>query len=284
MRVRKLHSSCDNCNRQHQTKSSPKGQRPRERTRRRQASRSPLPALRPLPSPCDPGQHGGEVQEARRYVHGQPKSPTKPNGFLQPQLPPVDTPFKQQKLKAWQPILTPNWVIGTFAVVGLIFIPIGIILHTESENVVEYSIQYDGKNTPDSANIAKLGKGCFLESDADRDSFDLASRGCLVSFQIEKDMKGPVFVYYQLDNFYQNHRRYVQSRSDAQLRGDAKASTSDCSPLTEAKNVIKYNSTSSTPLVPTNGTYTVNPCGLIANSLFNGTQRQRLYWIRIGTD
>jgi len=47
----------------------------------------------------------------------------------------ADTPFKQQKLKAWQPILTPNWVIGTFAVVGLIFIPIGIVLHTESENV-----------------------------------------------------------------------------------------------------------------------------------------------------
>lgn len=47
----------------------------------------------------------------------------------------ADTPFKQQKLKAWQPILTPNWVIGTFAVVGLIFIPIGIVLHTASENV-----------------------------------------------------------------------------------------------------------------------------------------------------
>ena len=47
----------------------------------------------------------------------------------------VDTPFKQQKLKAWQPILTPNWVIGTFALVGLIFIPIGIILRIESDNV-----------------------------------------------------------------------------------------------------------------------------------------------------
>lgn len=47
----------------------------------------------------------------------------------------LDTPFKQQKLKAWQPILTPNWVIGSFALVGLIFIPIGIILHTESDNV-----------------------------------------------------------------------------------------------------------------------------------------------------
>lgn len=52
------------------------------------------------------------------------------NSFL-----PADTPFKQQKLKAWQPILTPNWVIGTFAIVGLIFIPIGVVLNTESDNV-----------------------------------------------------------------------------------------------------------------------------------------------------
>lgn len=52
----------------------------------------------------------------------------------------ADTPFKQQKLKAWQPILTPNWVIGSFALVGLIFIPIGIILHTESDNVRVLSI------------------------------------------------------------------------------------------------------------------------------------------------
>jgi hypothetical protein len=27
--------------------------------------------------------------------------------------------------------------------------------------------------------------------------------------QVTKDMKQPIFVYYQLNNFYQNHRRYV---------------------------------------------------------------------------
>jgi hypothetical protein len=47
----------------------------------------------------------------------------------------IDTDFKQQRLKAWQPILTPNWVIGTFAIVGLIFVPIGSVLKTESDNV-----------------------------------------------------------------------------------------------------------------------------------------------------
>lgn len=32
--------------------------------------------------------------------------------------PPIDTAFKQQRLPAWQPILTPKWVIITFTLVG----------------------------------------------------------------------------------------------------------------------------------------------------------------------
>jgi hypothetical protein len=34
---------------------------------------------------------------------------------------------------------------------------------------------------------------------------------------VKEKMKAPVYVYYELDNFYQNHRRYVKSRSDDQL-------------------------------------------------------------------
>jgi hypothetical protein len=98
-------------------------------------------------------------------------------------------------------------------------------------------------------------------------------------------MKQPIFVYYQLDNFYQNHRRYaiisqssppsnllalkmyfpcltvisttfryVKSRSDAQLRDRSKAGdTSTCDPeaTVDGKPIV--------------------PCGLIAWSLFNDT-------------
>lgn len=51
----------------------------------------------------------------------------------------------------------------------------------------------------------------------------------------------------------QNHRRYVKSRSDAQLMGSLLEldSVSECDPLrTITKNGV---------------TYTLNPCGLIAN-------------------
>lgn len=33
-------------------------------------------------------------------------------------------------------------------------------------------------------------------------------------------MKPPIYVYYELDNYYQNHRRYVKSRSSLQLLGE----------------------------------------------------------------
>ena len=52
----------------------------------------------------------------------------------------------------------------------------------------------------------------------------------LLTIDIPKDMDAPIYVYYKLDNFYQNHRRYVKSRSDIQLRGKS-GSTETCEPL-----------------------------------------------------
>ena len=41
---------------------------------------------------------------------------------------PLDTAFKQQRLKAWQPILTPRTVLPTLFIVGILFAPIGALL------------------------------------------------------------------------------------------------------------------------------------------------------------
>lgn len=67
-------------------------------------------------------------------------------------------------------------------------------------------------------------------------------------------MAAPVYVYYQLDNFYQNHRRYVKSYDKYQLLGTvaSKHAHKECVPLV-------YN-----------GSTALHPCGLVANSLFNG--------------
>ena len=63
-------------------------------------------------------------------------------------------------------------------------------------------------------------------------------------------------MYYGLDNFYQNHRRYVKSRSDKQLKGVKLTSDtvpSDCAPFDKDNDNLVYA-----------------PCGAIANSMFNG--------------
>jgi len=47
----------------------------------------------------------------------------------------IDTAFKQQRLKAWQPILTPATVLPTFFLVGIIFVPLGGVLLWGSNQV-----------------------------------------------------------------------------------------------------------------------------------------------------
>lgn len=76
-------------------------------------------------------------------------------------------------------------------------------------------------------------------------------------------LKAPIYLYYKLTNFYQNHRKYVKSLSYNQLHGDiiseaeAKAS---CAPIdVNPQGQIYY------------------PCGLIANSMFNGKKKKSVF-------
>ena len=47
----------------------------------------------------------------------------------------LDTAFKQQRLPAWQPIITANTALPVFLIIGLLFIPIGVVLVITSERV-----------------------------------------------------------------------------------------------------------------------------------------------------
>jgi hypothetical protein len=174
---------------------------------------------------------------------------------------PEDTPFKQQRLPAWQPILTPNWVIGTFFIVSAIFMPIGGAIYAASSSVKEIRVNYGEscKQTPPTTTTA--------------------------TFTLDKDLKNPL-MYYELTNFYQNHRRYVTSRSDGQLRaaeealgtGDFKtvatsAALSTCTPLVCAGNAGDNGCGTTTSSVQANDRNNLiyYPCGLIARSMFNDT-------------
>ncbi|KAL9680438.1 hypothetical protein QQ045_018317 [Rhodiola kirilowii] len=152
--------------------------------------------------------------------------------------------FTQQELPACKPILTPRWVISAFMLVSIVFIPIGVASLFASRDVVEIVRRYETDCIPLEMRTNKVQ---FIKSNA--------SKTCVQTIQVSKRMKAPIYVYYQLDNFYQNHRRYVKSRSDQQLKSNSSISdTSDCKP--------EGTTSDGKPIVP---------CGLIAWSLFNDT-------------
>lgn len=83
---------------------------------------------------------------------------------------------------------------------------------------------------------------------------------CRLQFDIEHNLTAPVYMYYRMTNFYQNHRRYVKSYDAGQMDGKttkgSTLSSGDCSPLATDSNA------DGKPYYP---------CGLIANSIFNDT-------------
>uniref|UniRef100_A0A183FSZ9 Cell cycle control protein 50A n=1 Tax=Heligmosomoides polygyrus TaxID=6339 RepID=A0A183FSZ9_HELPZ len=67
------------------------------------------------------------------------------------------------------------------------------------------------------------------------------------------DFQGDVYIYYYLENYFQNHRRYVKSRNDKQYIGNLNE-VSDCEPFAYSDDKKP-----------------IAPCGAIANSMFNDT-------------
>ena len=110
--------------------------------------------------------------------------------------------------------------------------------------------------------LANVTDGCTLDATTGEVQYNGGGYiECNVTLTVPEDMASPVYVYYQLDNFYQNHRRYVKSRDDAQLSGGkvvASGELAACDPLVKA--TLPYGC----------GERTLHPCGLIANSMFNG--------------
>ncbi|XP_064100369.1 cell cycle control protein 50A-like isoform X3 [Macrobrachium nipponense] len=157
--------------------------------------------------------------------------------------------FKQQRLPAWQPILTADTVLPAFFLIGLLFIPLGVALLYFSENVQQFELDYTDCVSIDATEYN--GQPCMEVI-----SKNVSSKcSCLEPFTLDKDFEKNVYMYYGLDNFYQNHRRYVKSRYDYQLLGKKVTTVpSDCEPFGKDQDGNIYA-----------------PCGAIANSMFNDT-------------
>lgn len=191
---------------------------------------------------------------------------------------PANTAFRQQRLKAWQPILTPKTVLPLFFAIGIIFAPIGGALFYASTTVQMISLDYtycarDAPLSNERSGVRdmpiSLIKTQFrstspinpmwrkTERNVSFDGQDVPTTTCHLQFDIPEPMGPSVLMYYTLTNFYQNHRRYVNSFNDKQLKG-------------QKMDLAAIRSSSCAPLDVIDGK-PIYPCGLIANSMFNDT-------------
>lgn len=87
--------------------------------------------------------------------------------------------FKQQTLAAWRPVPSYGSTMIIFVVFGIIFLSLGISLYVMSDKVQQADINYGNK-----CKDTKIGDNCTL------------------SLTLSAPIPGPVYVYYELGNFY----------------------------------------------------------------------------------
>mmetsp|Transcript_22998 Transcript_22998/g.72104 ORF Transcript_22998/g.72104 Transcript_22998/m.72104 type:complete len:421 (-) Transcript_22998:317-1579(-) len=162
---------------------------------------------------------------------------------LQESRAPEDSDLKQQRLAATTVIGTPKRFIGTFAVTGAILASVGGAYVSRGRSSVVYREQYDGPGTPPERSGCKIRR-------AD------AGVECNVTVRVKEKMRPPVHVFYEIEGFHQNHRRYVQSLEWDQLHNRVALNER---PLREGDCGLLYE----------NKSFLLNPCGLVPNTLFN---------------
>ncbi|CAL5228440.1 g11575 [Coccomyxa viridis] len=158
--------------------------------------------------------------------------------------------FAQQQLWGWSPIITGNVVVIYFLLVAVVCIALGVPILVAAINVKEVKARYDN-----------AGPMSGLSSGQAETTILGGNVNYPVSVQIPQTMQPPVYVYYELGKYYQNHKRYVRSRDDNQMAGKSSgAGSGKCAPE-------QYIGGNPDPSLPAQGA--VTPCGLIAWSLFN---------------
>ena len=150
--------------------------------------------------------------------------------------------FKQQKLWGWRPVPTISCITIIYISFAVFFILFGILILVFNGQINEVKLNYNicsnESNDPD---------GCPRDS-------------CITT-TINKKMKKPIMIYYELDNFSQNHRAYLDSKSEKQLEGK-EVSNKD---LEKCDNILLNKDIDNNPLDPNAPAI---PCGLMAKSYF----------------
>jgi hypothetical protein len=177
---------------------------------------------------------------------------------------PSKAAFKQQRLATWQPVLSPMYVVGCFIAIAAAFIPIGAAVLIATGNIVEVEVPYSDpvctwgsspkmvETFPVNNNTYKVALGCTKT----------------ITFTVPRKIEKPVYMYYKLSNFYQNYRRYLNSKSDMQIRGESLPKgdiESLCGPRTTTGDTKDEYTQQKGVFVE----YMYNPCGMQPWAMFN---------------
>jgi len=150
--------------------------------------------------------------------------------------------FRQQKFPGWRPLPTISCITIIFISFGIFFIIMGILILIFTGMIKEYKYRYTCN-----------------------------SNVCTISARIPEEMKKPIMIYYQLNDFRENHRFYMDNKSDKQLKGE-QISKADLEKSGECENSLYNNDfinagkiSNPSSLDPDEVAF---PCGLKAKSFF----------------
>ena len=90
----------------------------------------------------------------------------------------------------------------------------------------------------------------------------------MIELNLEKHASPPIFIYYEISNMFQNHRKYSKSRDIMQLMGNERTTAQvdgSCFPVSSMGDLGFYTT------LFLDAKDVANPCGLIAQSIFNDT-------------
>ena len=199
---------------------------------------------------------------------------------------PKEDNFTQQRLASINPVFTPKSVLPIYLLVAAVFVIVGGCLLAQSSRVDEITMFYQDcvtaapkdnfQDMPDDhfnyifhnhKDFNTKPQWRFVDDPSD----DSNERGtCQIRFTTPADLKKTVYVNYVLEKFAANHRRYVLSFSEDQIRGkrpslhDVRSNTGiNC-------KVLGHDSEGKL----------IYPCGLIANSMFNDSYPFELQNVR----
>lgn len=192
--------------------------------------------------------------------------------------PPINN-FTQQRLKAVNPVFTLKTVAPILLFLGIFLVPLGAAMWLAAHYVQDVSIEYTQcellasneswtpipdkfvryryKNTKFADVTTAQWKLSVDDTQEDADEKNV----CQIQFLVPHKIKGPLYFFYRLENFHQNHRRYAKSYSEDQLNGEAAS-------INDIKDTAGLNCQ---PLSVNEDGQIYYPCGLIANSFFNDT-------------